>query len=406
MREMSRPMSGVLAVLLVVGVILSLLCTVACGEQLMSPKIHDLQARLEKAKPEDRDGIVSGFIQANKGLFPLVEDSLATFVYSGKVVIRACVPSDINRWDIKGDRMARLGDTDLYYVTLDLPLDARIDYKFHIDGLWMLDPLNDRTVKGGFGDNSELRMPRYLPPSEIVYVDSINHGDVDVHQFESKIIPSSRKIQVYHPYGYDDRKAYPVVFVQDGGEYVMLAQMVNVLDNLISEGKIPPCVAVFIDPVDRNYEYWLNADYQTMVLDEIVPLIRDQYAITSDPRETAIMGASLGGAIAMMIALDHSAVFGKCGCQSGAFDAKDGGLFTMVGGGPKVPVDFYLDCGRFGDLLDENHRMRDLLEEKGYGLKYQEFNEGHSWGNWRAHIDDMLIFFWGKGESNEKPEIH
>jgi enterochelin esterase-like enzyme len=27
---------------------------------------------------------------------------------------------------------------------------------------------------------------------------------------------------------------------------------------------------------------------------------------------------------------------------------------------------------------------------------YREFNEGHSWGNWRAHIDDMLVFFWGE----------
>ena len=26
----------------------------------------------------------------------------------------------------------------------------------------------------------------------------------------------------------------------------------------------------------------------------------------------------------------------------------------------------------------------------------QEFNEGHSWGNWRAHVDDMLVFFWGR----------
>ena len=46
--------------------------------------------------------------------------------------------------------------------------------------------------------------------------------------------------------------------------------------------------------------------------------------------------------------------------------------------------------------------MKAILARKGYDLKYQEFNEGHSWGNWRAHIDDMLDFFWGRREkSNE-----
>jgi len=41
-------------------------------------------------------------------------------------------------------------------------------------------------------------------------------------------------------------------------------------------------------------------------------------------------------------------------------------------------------------------RMKDVLEMKGYNIMYREFNEGHSWGNWRAHIDDMLVFFWGE----------
>jgi enterochelin esterase family protein len=63
---------------------------------------------------------------------------------------------------------------------------------------------------------------------------------------------------------------------------------------------------------------------------------------------------------------------------------------------PRQPVDFYLDTGLIGDLDADNRQMRDILEMKDYHVMYQEFNEGHSWGNWRAHLDDMLIFFWGK----------
>ena len=63
---------------------------------------------------------------------------------------------------------------------------------------------------------------------------------------------------------------------------------------------------------------------------------------------------------------------------------------------PRQPVDFYLDTGVIGDLVDDNRRMKEILEMKDYRFMYQEFNEGHSWGNWRAHLDDMLVFFWGK----------
>jgi len=40
--------------------------------------------------------------------------------------------------------------------------------------------------------------------------------------------------------------------------------------------------------------------------------------------------------------------------------------------------------------------MKKILEQKEYPLKYIEVNEGHSWGNWRGLLDDMLIYFFGK----------
>jgi enterochelin esterase family protein len=189
--------------------------------------------------------------------------------------------------------------------------------------------------------------------------------------------------------------SHRAIFVQDGGEYINLGSMVNVLDNLIAHGEIPPVVAVFIDPVERNSEYWLSATYERMITDELLPFIRDRYDVARDPAKTAIMGASLGGEISVMIALDHPEIFGKCGCQSGVVGLDGGRLVRAVKAEPRKAVDFYLDCGRFGDAIDENRLMREALLEKGYVLKYQEVNEGHSWGNWRAHLDDMLVSFWG-----------
>jgi enterochelin esterase family protein len=383
---------------------LSGLCYPEDESEIMSPRIRRLQERLGRAYSGTGGWPVTNFLEENNGKFPLIEDSLVTFVYHGAVGLRATVPSDINRWDTKTREMTRLGRTNLYYLTLTMPMDARIDYKFYVDRLWMLDPLNARTITGGFGDNSEFSMPDYVPPSEIAEAMFPQRGTVDVHEFTSDILPSTRKIQVYMPYGSRPDSTgvaanpgpYPVVFVQDGGEYITLASMVNVLDNIIRRGRIPPIIAVFIDPFDRNYEYWLNADYERLLIEEIMPFIRVRYDVSTRPDDTAIMGASLGGAISFMIAMNHPEIFGMCGSQSGAFEVDDGKLLMQAEESPKQLVDFYIDCGKFGDLLSENRRMQTILTEKGYRLKYQEFNEGHSWGNWRAHIDDMLVFFWGR----------
>ena len=366
-------------------------------EFLLSPKIDVLTAKLDKAGAKGRAKVIDQFRAENAGGFPLIEDSLVTFVYVGKVALRACVPSDLNGWDTKAHEMSRLGEADLYYRTLKLPRDARIDYKFYVDNGWMLDPLNPRTVKGGFGDNSAFAMPLYAEPAEIAQAEPASRGKIVEHQFSSKALGNTRRLQVYLPVGYRPgaAPAYPVVFVQDGGEYLALASMANVLDNLIARGSIPPVIGVFIDPVDRNYEYYLNATYGRVVAEEIVPFVRQTYSVSREPARNAIIGASLGGEISLMIALDHPDVFGKCGSQSGAFGIEENHLINTVRRASRKPVDVYLDCGTFEDLLGSNRAMRDALAAKGYGLRYQEFNEGHSWGNWRAHLDDMLLFFWG-----------
>ena len=376
-----------------------------------SPKIRALAEALSEARPRNRDKVVTGFMTANRTRFPLIEGSLVTFVYRGKAEIGAFVPSDLNRWDTRADRMTRLADTDFHYRTLELPLDARIDYKLYVDNVWMLDPLNPITVRGGFGDNSAFAMPAYIEPEEILEQKSIAHGTLETHEFKSVALANTRRVQVYLPAGYSPKMVagseiapgtpaayagtHRAIFVQDGGEYITLGSMITVLDNLIAAGAIPPVVAIFVDPVDRNSEYWLNSGYERMVVDELVPFIRERYDVARDPAKTAIMGASLGGEISVMMGLGHPEVFGKVASQSGVVGLGDDRLILAVAGGPKLAVDFYLDCGRFGEPLEENRRMREALAAKGYLFKYQEFNEGHSWGNWRAHLDDLLTFFWG-----------
>lgn len=38
--------------------------------------------------------------------------------------------------------------------------------------------------------------------------------------------------------------------------------------------------------------------------------------------------------------------------------------------------------------------MRSVMQEKGYPLEYIEVNQGHSWGNWRALLEEPLVYFF------------
>ena len=39
-------------------------------------------------------------------------------------------------------------------------------------------------------------------------------------------------------------------------------------------------------------------------------------------------------------------------------------------------------------------RLRDALAAKGYDFVYAEYPQGHTWGNWRAHLLDALPHFF------------
>ena len=51
-----------------------------------------------------------------------------------------------------------------------------------------------------------------------------------------------------------------------------------------------------------------------------------------------------------------------------------------------------MSTGVINDTESVARGMQKIMMEKGFNLMYQEVNEGHSWGNWKALLDDMLIF--------------
>ncbi len=75
-----------------------------------------------------------------------------------------------------------------------------------------------------------------------------------------------------------------------------------------------------------------------------------------------------------------------------AFDT--GTYETHVGGGYLNPSE--------ADFTAANRRMEQVLKAKGYEYHYDEYPEGHTWGNWRQHLFDILPWFFSGHETLSK----
>ena len=176
------------------------------------------------------------------------------------------------------------------------------------------------------------------------------------------------------------------------------------LDIMISEREVPPLVAVFVPPVDRNVEYNTSPSYRAFIAEELVPWVQANYDVDESAASTGTMGASLGGLVSLRLGMEYPDVFNLVGSHSGAFSLSQELTLNMFENQRKLPLRLHLIIGTYetairlqapeGDLLTANRRMVDILEQKGYDYFYAEYPEGHSWGLWSAHVADTLRYLY------------
>lgn len=375
-----------------------LLCIgcLACSEA-RAQSFQDFVAHLYSLPSEQRQAVVDSFLAVTSE-YPVVEyDTLTHFIYTG-APSSVTVPGDANGWNPSSYPMTRVQGTTLWYYSRSFESDARLDYKFVISGsTWILDPRNPRQVSGGFGPNSELRMPHYVLPPEILYYPAIAHGALRDTTWYSVNLGNYRTIRVYTPPGYDaSTDSFSVAYFHDGLEYVSLASAHNTIDYLISQQRIDPIIAVFIPPVNRTSEYagaQMPAFSQFMV-NEIVPYIDARYRTKRTPSSRAVLGASNGGNISLWLGYHYPGTFGNVGAfSSNIVDSLSRGFSQS----DRKDLTMYLDLGTYdiAALIPMVRAFIPILGSKGYEYEYHEYHEGHSWGNWRAHLDNALELFFG-----------
>jgi pullulanase len=110
---------------------------------------------------------------------PVVENNQVTFNYIGDDTTQSVlVAGSFNGWATSGDNVIEMtkGENNLWSVTVEIP-SGIYSYKFVVNGnQWILDPLNNNTIQGGYGPDNKLVVPGILLnlPTEVELGDTVS----------------------------------------------------------------------------------------------------------------------------------------------------------------------------------------------------------------------------------------
>jgi predicted alpha/beta superfamily hydrolase len=225
---------------------------------------------------------------------------------------------------------------------------------------------------------------------------------------DSAILGRKHLVRVYLPPGYHENtlRRYPVLYMQDGknlffpdeafgGREWQVDEALHLLDGM---NAVDRAVVVGVYSGDRMGEYTKPGyeAYARSVVEELKPEVDRKIRVLGSPRETGVVGSSLGGVVSFYMAWEHPDVFGYAACMSSTFSHKDD-LIDRVLAEPKHASKFYLDSGWPGDNYEVTLAMAMALGSRGYRVREDFLHlvfplEKHDEGAWgrRLHIPLQL----------------
>lgn len=395
----------------------------------VSPAIDALVREIEGGKP---NALHEFWRDVERAGTPLVEShphrdsSRITFVYRGAPDVRSVrVSSGLNAMLVDGieedfgalGRMQRLPDTDVWHLSLAVGNDVRVSYRLEVTtsdsaASGQLDPLNPRIYRP---DRAALRASLLelpdAPPQPW-------HARTEAGSWRQRKVADSRgsenDVFVYLPAGFDVHRAepYPVLIGLDSYSFGVGMPGALLLDHLAATGAIPPMVmlAANMPRGDGLDQMELTAVY---VVDSLLPRLRAEFNLASDPRRIVISGTSRRGLVAAYVAYARPVSVGNLLSLSGSFYWKPEGeveyewLARRFATDSVRPLRVFLAAGKLETVVTPTNRghymvatnrnLRNVLAARGYDLEYWEFAGAHSDLSWQDALARGLVALLGAG---------
>lgn len=322
---------------------------------------------------------------------PLIDGEKVTFVWLGKKAPR--LRGDFRGWEAEDGLVLKKIGTNLWGVTLTLPEDGYFEYCFFEKDERLLDPSNRQVTPNGMGKyNNFFWMPQAAPTPLAKVQRGVPKGAVKTVEVDLGFTLSTltRKVTFYQP---PVASPSPLMVVWDGSDYLRRAKLPTMVDNLIAAGRIQPLALAMVPNGGRSRfsEYACSDATLAALIGHILPEAQKQLNlvdISTNPGAFGVMGASMGGLMALYAGLRFPGIFGKVLAQSGAYAIRGYEFVssTLVRAGNPQALKIWMDCGKYEFLTPANRDMHSLLTSCGYSVPYREYNAGHNYPAWR---DDL-----------------
>ena len=175
-------------------------------------------------------------------------------------------------------------------------------------------------------------------------------------------------------------------------------------------------IAVVMPSTHRGW--YMNSpkgNFFSFIGTELPNLIAEFFpSISTERKDTFIAGLSMGGYGALKFELTNPDKYAAAAALSGAFDINAEYRFNMLksehvvscdqtntendvyyltrklheSGG--IKPDIFMWCGTEDCLIEDNRRMRDLMNNCNYNLYYTESPGNHAWNYWDEQIKNVI----------------
>ncbi len=338
---------------------------------------------------------------------PLIDAEAVTFVWRGEKAPR--LVADFNMWEYGGGTELTEAQPGVWTLTVDLPQDAYVQYAFMDFSTGeegkrplILDPLNRRKITTGMGDYvNYFFMPGKHPTPYTRPRKEVPRGTVTEAMVEDcdLVVGGKRKVYLYQP---PVSEPCPLLVVWDGQDYYRRAKITTIVDNLIHEGSIRPIALAMPEhgKQARLVEYGACDVTLGFIGGFVLPLAAKHLNlldVKEHPGSYGILGASMGGLMALFAGLRLPQIFGKVFSQSGAFGwpEMDFVVWDLARSADPSKLKIWMDVGRYEYLHESNCKMIDLLKARGFDAALREYYGGHNYTSWRNDLPEGLIALFG-----------
>jgi predicted alpha/beta superfamily hydrolase len=246
-----------------------------------------------------------------------------------------------------------------------------------------------------------------------------------IRDWESRFLPTPRDLFLYLPRAYhrEPERRFPLLLMHDGqnlfdGQLSYIKgvtwQAGSTADAEIEAGRVEPLILVGVanTGTNRMAEYTPTADgqlgggkgplYARLLVEELLPELRERLRILPGAEHTGIAGSSLGGLISLSIGMRYPQVFGKVGVLSPSIWWGHRAILRDVRAiKAKLPLKIWLDMGTAEGLrhVRDADLLAQLLAARGWkngeDLHYQRFpGAQHNERAWADHFGNVLQFLF------------